>query len=102
MQTHPISGVLMDIAAFKVSLCVVLDRNTTALRAARARSSNIGALVERCRQGQKVTTHPRDSLIRVDVGVGQRCCHTRADIESPTLLAKRTSALRSMTRRGDE
>ena len=39
MQTHPISGVVMDIAAFKVSHAI--DRDATGLRAARARSSSI-------------------------------------------------------------
>jgi hypothetical protein len=39
MQAHPISGVVMDIAAFKVSHSS--DIHATALRAARARSSSI-------------------------------------------------------------
>jgi hypothetical protein len=38
MQAHIISGVVMDIAAFKVSHSVVIDIDTTALRAVRARS----------------------------------------------------------------
>jgi hypothetical protein len=42
MQAHSISGVVMDIAAFKVSHSVGTDIDaTTALRAARARSSSI-------------------------------------------------------------
>jgi len=44
MQAHIISGVVMDIAAFKVSHS--FDKNATALRAARARSSSIGAMDE--------------------------------------------------------
>ena len=45
MQAHIISsGVVMDIAAFKVSHSVDID--ATALRAARARSSSIGAMDE--------------------------------------------------------
>jgi hypothetical protein len=40
MQAHIISGVVMDIAAFKVSHSVDKDA-TTALRATRARSSSI-------------------------------------------------------------
>ena len=54
MQAHSISGVVMDsvvmdIAAFKVSHSVGCEKNATALQAARARSSSIGALVERFR-----------------------------------------------------
>jgi hypothetical protein len=42
MQAHIRSGVVMDIAAFKVSHSVGTDIDaTTALRAARARSSSI-------------------------------------------------------------
>ena len=42
MQAHPTSSVVMDIAAFKVSHSVGTDIDaTTALRAARARSSSI-------------------------------------------------------------
>ena len=40
-QTHLSSGVVMDIAAFKVSHSIGPDIDTTALRAARARSSSI-------------------------------------------------------------
>jgi len=47
MQAHKISGVVMDIAAFKVSHYVGSDIDaTTALRAARARSASIGAMDE--------------------------------------------------------
>ena len=42
MQAHPSSGVVMDIAAFKVSHSVGIDMDATALQAARARSSSIG------------------------------------------------------------
>ena len=35
MQAHSISGVVMDIAAFKVSHSVAMDKNATTLRAAR-------------------------------------------------------------------
>ena len=41
MQAHITSGVVMDIAAFKVSHSAVIDTDATALRAARARSSSI-------------------------------------------------------------
>ena len=55
MQAHINSGVVMDIAAFKVSDS--LDIDATALRAARARSSSIGAMDEMSRQGQKASVH---------------------------------------------
>ena len=45
MQAHIYRGVVMDVAAFKVSHSV--DSDATALRAARAaRSSSIGAMDE--------------------------------------------------------
>ena len=44
MQAHKISGVVMDVAAFKVSHSVVSDIDATALPAARARSVSIGAM----------------------------------------------------------
>ena len=47
----------MDIAAFKVSHSVATDKDATALRAARARSSSIGAMEEMSRQGQKASIH---------------------------------------------
>ena len=40
MQAHPLSGVVMDIAAFAVSHSVGIDIDATALRAGRARSSS--------------------------------------------------------------
>ena len=46
MQAHRFSGVVMDIAAFKVSHSVGRDKDATTLRAARVRSSSIGALDE--------------------------------------------------------
>ena len=55
MQAHIGSGVVMDIAAFKVSHSV--DKDTAALRAARVRSNSIGAMDEMSRQGQKASTH---------------------------------------------
>ena len=38
MQAHPLSGVVMDVAAFKV--CHSVDIDAAALQAARARSSS--------------------------------------------------------------
>ena len=55
-NTHPISRVVMDIAAFKVSRSVGTDIDATALRAARVRSASIGAMKETSRQGQKAST----------------------------------------------
>ena len=54
MEAHITSGVVMNIAGFKVSHSVVSDMDTTALalRAARVRSSSIGAMEEMSRQGQ--------------------------------------------------
>ena len=43
MQAHIISGVVMDIAAIKVSHCVGSDRDATTLQAKKARSAFIGA-----------------------------------------------------------
>ena len=44
MQAHKSSSVVMDIAAFKVGHSVGCDIDATALQAARARSSSMGAL----------------------------------------------------------
>ena len=46
MQAHPLSGVVMDIAAFKVSHSVGIDIDATSLRAGRARSNSMGAMDE--------------------------------------------------------
>ena len=54
MQAHIINGVVMDVAAFKVSHSV--DKDAAALRAARARSKSIGAMDESSGQGQKAST----------------------------------------------
>ena len=63
MQAH-IIGVVMDITAFKVSHSSGIDIDATALRAARMRSSPIGALVW-IRMSQKVQrtnrVHPSSS-----------------------------------------
>ena len=71
MQAHKISGVVMDIAAFKVSHSVDID--ATALRAARARSSSIGAMDESSRKAQKAShTKPARlayTLVLVSVAV---------------------------------
>jgi len=46
LQAHIFSGVVMDIAAFKVSHSGRVDTDATALRAARVRSKSIGAMEE--------------------------------------------------------
>ena len=57
MQAHKNSGVVMDIAAFKVSHCVGSDIDATALPAARARSVSIGAMEELSQKVQNANTH---------------------------------------------
>ena len=44
MQAHILSGVVMDVAALKVSHCVGVDMDATTLQPARARSSSIRAM----------------------------------------------------------
>ena len=55
MQAHITSGVVMDVAAFKVSHSVDID--AAALRAARARSKSIGAMDEMSEKVQHANTH---------------------------------------------
>ena len=55
MQAHRRSGVVMDIAAFKVSHSA--DMDTTALQAARARSSSVGAMDASSGKVQDESTH---------------------------------------------
>ena len=55
MQAHITSGVFMDVAVLKVSHSVGIDKDATALQAARARSSSIGAMEERSMHGQKAS-----------------------------------------------
>ena len=57
MQAHPISGIAMDIAALKISHSIGIDINATALRAARARSSSIGAMGKTSRKVKEVSRH---------------------------------------------
>ena len=58
MQAHIISGVVMDVAAFKVSHSVGCDIDaTTALRAARVNSKSIGAMDESSGKVQDASTH---------------------------------------------
>ena len=57
MQAHMRSDVVMDVAAFEVSHSVGTDIDATALRAARARSSSIGAMEEMSGKVQNANTH---------------------------------------------
>ena len=57
VQAHIRSGVVMDITAFKVSLSKGIDKDATPLRAARARSSSIGAVDESSRNVQNANAH---------------------------------------------
>ena len=51
MEAHQIGGVVMDNAAFKVSVSPKFDIDAAALRAARARSSSILGAMERYMRG---------------------------------------------------
>ena len=78
MQAHITSGVFMDVAVLKVSHSVGIDKDATALQAARARSSSIGAM-ERYTWVRAVSsiwckTHPalpRHTAITVSIPVGR-------------------------------
>ena len=85
MQAHLSSGVVMDIAAFKVSHSSDADKDATALQDARGRSSSTGAMDEMS-QGFKRQAR-LSCLIRVHSGVGERR-HALMDEESTTLQAK--------------
>ena len=60
----------MDTAALKVSHSVGRDKDATALLAARARSSSIGALKNTSRKVRKTSTH-EVGAVRKHVGVDQ-------------------------------
>ena len=100
MQAHPCCSIVMDIAAFKVSHSVGCDFNATALRAARAGSSSIGAMkhytwvrfageLTSCR-----TTHTQRSAHTSGAMAGrsgkvqdvstphQQCCHGYCSLQS--------------------
>jgi hypothetical protein len=64
MQAHIRSGVVMDIAAFKVSHSVVTDIDATALRAARVRSGSIGAMDESAGKDQDANTQNKSQGCR--------------------------------------
>ena len=90
MKAHIISSVVMDVAAFKGRHFVGIDKDATALRAARARSSFIGAMDASSGKVQKASTHPACS-VRIHVGVNQRC--RALDVDPPTLPAARITSV---------
>ena len=96
MQAHIACGVVVDIAAFKISHSSEIDEDATALRAARARSSSKGAMEKTSRKVQKVSTYPVCG-IGINAGVGQRC--RAQDVESSALQA--TTAKRVTFHQGD-
>ena len=57
MQAHSTNGVVMDIAAFKVSYSTVSDSDATTLQAEKARSASIGAMDEKSEKVQNANTH---------------------------------------------
>ena len=65
MQAHISSGVVIDVAAFKVGHSVHVDKDATGLRAARAGSSSVGTLVERSRVLASQTFCDISSIARV-------------------------------------
>ena len=72
MQAHITSGVVVDIAAFKVGHSVGSDKDATALQAVRVRSSFTGAIEEMSSYGkvQDASTH------------NQQCCHGYCSLQS--------------------
>ena len=69
-STHVGCGVVMDIAAFEVSHSVGSGIDAAALRAARARSSSIGAMDASSGKVQDASTR------------NQRCCHGYCSLQS--------------------
>ena len=55
MQAHITSGVFMDVAVLKVSHSVGIDKDATALQAASAWSSSIGAMKKSLGRFHKVS-----------------------------------------------
>jgi hypothetical protein len=58
MQAHKTSGVVMDIAAFKVCHAAGSDIDATTLQAEKARSASTGAMEEMSQKVQNASTHP--------------------------------------------
>ena len=72
----------MDIAAFKVRHSVGMDIDTTALRAARSRSSSIGAMDESSKNVQ--TVPPNGAIEEMSLTVQNASAHTGAHIGAST------------------
>ena len=58
MQAHKTSGVVMDIAAFKVCHAAGSDIDATTLQAEKARSASTGAMEEMSGKVQNASTYP--------------------------------------------
>jgi hypothetical protein len=71
MQAHIISGVVMDIAAIKVSHCVGSDIDATTLQAEKARSASIGAIDE-----------SSGTVQDANKPLAARCCHGYCSLQS--------------------
>jgi hypothetical protein len=85
MQAHITSRcVVMDIAAFKVSHSI--DTDATALRAARVRSTSIGAMDESSRNVQKANTLPQTAHTKHTLSSARRWmkCHGRFKMQALT------------------
>ena len=68
MQAHSTNGVVMDIAAFKVSYSTVSDSDATTLQAEKARSASIGAIDESSDERQfKMQTHHSPRGVVMDI-----------------------------------
>ena len=89
MQTHRIrSGVVMDIAAFKVSHSIFIDKDTAALRAAKVRSSSIGAMDESA--GKVMQAHNISGVV-MDTAAFKVSHSSGTDSDATALQAKKRS-----------
>ena len=72
----------MDIAAFKVRHSVGIDKDATALRAVRARSSSIGAMDEMSGKVQnQALTHCNANVMSTRTTVGQFKCEFKGALD---------------------
>jgi len=70
MQAHIISGVVMDIAAFKISHAAGSDIDATTLQAEKARSASMGAMDASSGTVRDASTQKK------------RCCHGYCSLQS--------------------
>jgi len=99
-STHVACGVVMDIAAFKVSHSVGIDEDATALPAARARSSSIhrgngGNVTEgsKCELPPHNTAHTQGT--RSNSAGPWRNCHRRFKMQTLTLCDAKITSTRT-------